>query len=373
MEAIGQLAGGVAHDFNNILSAILMHLGLLQQSPQLTIGVKEALKEVESETMRAANLTRQLLLFSRRQVARFEPLDMNALINDLLKLLRRLLGERIEIDFQGSRDAAWVEADAGMLEQLIMNLCLNARDAMPAGGRLSLGTTLVERNSGSEKTLPDARPGWFVCLVVSDAGCGMDEAVRKRLFEPFFTTKGLGKGTGLGLATVYGIVQQHEGWIEVESAVGKGSSFRVYFPALETPTEKAPITSRPEEPRGGSETILLVEDDASVRRMTALCLRKFGYAVLEATNGAEALKQWEQHRQKIALLLTDMVMPEAMTGLELAQRLRKDKPGLRVIVASGYSANLVNPDPLEPEVIFLAKPFRPAALAKLVRQCLDKT
>jgi PAS domain S-box-containing protein len=370
MEAIGQLAGGVAHDFNNILAATLMQLGLLQQSPQLTMGMKEDLKEVEGETMRAANLTRQLLLFSRRELARFEPLDLNLLITELLKMLRRLLGENVNVEFEGSSAAVWVEADAGMLEQVVMNLCINARDAMPKGGRLTVGTTLVRRDAASLKPNPDARPGQFVCLRVTDTGCGMDETVLKRIFEPFFTTKGVGQGTGLGLATVYGIVKQHNGWIEVESAVGKGSSFQAYFPAV-APANKNPGAERAEEAPGGTETILLVEDDHALRRTATLCLRKLGYAVLAAANGAEAMQLWEQHKQKIELLLTDMVMPEAMTGLDLAERLKKQNAALRIILTSGYSADLSRPHSLGNEVCFLAKPYRPARLAMLVRQCLD--
>ena len=370
MEAIGQLAGGIAHDFNNILAAMLMHVGLFQQNPQITMGMKDTLKDLETDTMRAASLTRQLLLFSRRQVARVEPLDMSVLIYDLLKMLRRLLGENIETDFQTSGDV-WVQADAGMLEQVVMNLCINARDAMPNGGRLTVRTTSVDRNSESPKRHADARPGRFVRLGVTDNGCGMEESVFKRLFEPFFTTKEVGKGTGLGLATVYGIVQQHQGWIEVESVPGKGSSFYIYFPALAAATEKTDIREHSEEVRGGAETILLVEDDLSLRRSTALCLRKLGYAVLEAGNGVDALKIWEQRRQGVELVLTDMVMPGAISGLDLVQRMRKVKPSLKALLTSGYSTELARVSQSGPEIAYLAKPWSAAALAKIVRQCLD--
>jgi len=372
MEAIGQLAGGVAHDFNNILAAILMHLGLLHQSDELTAEMKDGLKDIERELKRAANLTRKLLLFSRREVAQFEPLDLNALVSDLLKMLRRLLGENLEMEFRASAAAAWVKADPGMLEQVIMNLCVNARDAMPKAGRLSLTTSLTERTAESPKAHPGARPGRFVCLEVADTGCGMDEAVLKRVFEPFFTTKEVGKGTGLGLATVYGIVKQHDGWIEVQSAVGRGTTFRLYFPMSAETAPKSPLAGGADEVPGGSEGILLVEDDARVRRMTSLCLRKLGYAVLEAASGAEALKVWELHRPQIQLLLTDMVMPEGMTGLELAERLKASKATLKIIVSTGYSADLLSSDPLQPGVALLPKPYQPATLAKLLRQCLDE-
>jgi signal transduction histidine kinase/CheY-like chemotaxis protein len=373
MEAIGELAGGIAHDFNNILCATLMHLGLLQQNPQLIVGIKESLEEVGTEILRAASLTRQLLLFSRRQAARVEPWDLNMLINDLLNMLRRLLGENIEVAFQAGAGSPWVSADAGMIQQVVMNLCINARDAMPSGGQLTLATTVVEIQAASEKSHPDAKPGRFVCLAVTDTGCGMDDAVLGRIFEPFFTTKEVGKGTGLGLATVYGIVKQHHGWIEVESQLGHGSSFRVYLPAT-NPLSSLGINSHEENIRGGSETILLVEDELFLRQLTASCLRKLGYTVLEAGNGAEALAVWQEHHQRIALLLTDMKMPGQMTGLDLALRFKNEKGSLKVISASGYSAELEDsPLTAGQEITFLPKPFTPAALAKIVRLCLDKT
>jgi len=256
-----------------------------------------------------------------------------------------------------------------MLEQVVMNLCINSRDAMPNGGALALGTTLVKLEDASVRLHPDARPGSFVCLSVTDGGCGMDDTVMEKIFDPFFTTKEAGKGTGLGLATVYGIVKQHQGWIEVESAVGQGSSFRVYLPAT-SPLGAFGIPGDDEEIKGGSETILLVEDELFLRRLTALCLRKLGYAVLEADNGVEALKVWEEHRQKIALLFTDMVMPGNMTGLDLAMRLRKEKETLKIISSSGYNTDMEGP-PLT-GITYLPKPYAPAVLARVVRCCLDK-
>jgi PAS domain S-box-containing protein len=373
MEMVGQLTGGVAHDFNNILVATLMQLGMLQDSPQLSVDIKASLREVEKETVRAANLTRQLLLFSRQEPARIAPLDMNALIHNLLKMLRRLLGENIEIVFQESADAVWVRADAGMMEQVVMNLCVNARDAMSRGGWLTIATTLVDTQAPSAKSHAEARPGRFVCLSVSDTGCGVDETVLGKIFEPFFTTKEAGKGTGLGLATVDKIVKQHEGWVEVESAVGQGSSFRVYLP--QTRPMGAPVmASHDEEVKGGSETILVVEDEVYVRRLVASCLRKLGYEVLEAGNGLEALVAWEKDHEKIALLVTDTLMPGKMTGLDLALRLKKEKSSLKVISSSGYSANLAESYlTAGQEFVYLPKPYAPAALATTVRRCLDKT
>jgi CheY-like chemotaxis protein len=323
--------------------------------------------------MRAAGLTRQLLLFSRRQVPRFEPLDLNESINGLMKMLRRLLGASIEVKFLPSTEAAWVRADAGMLEQVVLNLCINARDAMSKGGRLTLVTTTVERGARSANSHLDARAGCFVCVSVTDTGCGMDETVLRRLFEPLFTTKAAGKGTGLGLATIQGIVRQHEGWTEVESAVGQGSTFRVYLPAQARPASASGSPS-PEAIKGGSETILLVEDEPSVRRTVALCLRKLGYAVLEAGTGLEALKAWEEHHEAIKLLFTDMVMPGAMTGLDLSERLRKEKASLKVIISSGYNEDPAAPPPTgAQEITYLAKPYKATALAKAVRSCLDRT
>jgi PAS domain S-box-containing protein len=371
MDAVGQLAGGVAHDFNNILSVMLMNLGLLDANPATTPEMKEGLKSVERGALLAANLTRQLLLFSRRQAAHFKPLEMNALIGGLLKMLQRLLPESIQIRFQSDGGDLWVQADTTMLEQVVMNLCINARDAMAEGGTLTLGATLVERDAQSAKTHPDAGPGRFTCLTVKDTGCGMDTTVIKRIFEPFFTTKGVGKGTGLGLATAYGIVKQHEGWIEVDSAPDCGSEFRVFLPAIAKPEHGNSPDPGAEAVDGGSETILLVEDDHALREVTGLCLRGFGYTILEAANGPEALKQWEEHAGEISLLITDMVMPEQMNGLELATKLKEAKPGLPVIICTGYSVDLLATRPLDPSILCMGKPFSPSALAKMARQCLD--
>jgi PAS domain S-box-containing protein len=373
MEAVGQLAGGIAHDFNNTLLTILMSLGRLRETPRLSLETKECLKEIERATARATNLTRQLLLFSRQQAARIESLDLNLLISDLLTMLRRLLGENIEIVFQGSSDPVWVSADAGMMEQVVMNLCINARDAMSMGGRLTIAVTRVDIPNQPEKPNPDARLGGFVCLSVSDSGCGMDENTLQRVFEPFFTTKELGKGTGLGLATVYGIVKQHRGWVDVESIVGYGSSFRVYLPQTNLIAASV-IPKQDEEVRGGSETILLVEDDLSVRRLVAARLRELGYTVLEAGDGLEALKIWDQHSQEIELLFTDMMMPGKLTGLDLILRFREEKGSLKVISSSGYSAKLAESAlTVGVEIVYLPKPYEPSALAICVRRCLDKT
>jgi len=259
-----------------------------------------------------------------------------------------------------------------MMEQVVMNLCINARDAMPRGGPLELRTAMIELQE-PPASHPDAKTGRFLCLSVTDAGCGMNENVLKKLFEPFFTTKAVGKGTGLGLATVYGIVKQHHGWVDVDSTVGKGTTFRVYIPAGKKAAAASANVKPAKEIKGGAETILLVEDEIAVRRVAALGLRLLGYGVLEAGDGLEALKVWEQHHNKIDLLFTDMVMPERLTGLDLAARCKEKKNSLKVIVTSGYSPDLAADSSIAGErITFLAKPYKSTALATLVRECLDK-
>jgi CheY-like chemotaxis protein len=300
-------------------------------------------------------------------------LDLNELITNLLKMLRRLIGENIELEFHHPSTVSLVEADSSMLEQVLMNLTVNARDAMPKGGRITLATEMVEVAASQSRRNPDARPGRFFCLSVADTGCGMNEATLNRVFEPFFTTKEAGKGTGLGLATVHGIVKQHRGWIEVESAVGKGTTFRVWLPPAtreEEPTSGEGVRALP---KGGRETILVVEDDPSVRQVAAVYLRRGGYAVLEADKPSEALRQWEQHGKKVALLLTDVVLPEGMTGMELAEKLRAEQPNLKIILSSGYATELVGRDwRTAKDVTYLPKPWVPARLAEVVREVLDR-
>ncbi len=372
MEAIGHLAGGVAHDFNNILAASLMQLSLLQEEPNLAPEVRSALKDLEDGANRAAGLTRQLLVFSRRQVMEVKTLDFNQLLAGLVRMLRRLLGEHIELLFYGQADAAWVEADTGMMEQVVTNLCVNARDAMmPNGGRLTIGTGYIELDEAAIQGRAEARAGKFICLSVADTGCGMDEATMKKAFEPFFTTKGVGKGTGLGLATVFGIVNQHRGWIEVASEVGVGSVFHIFLPAHEAPdSDRATSTTNPFT--GGRETILIVEDNESLRMVTSQWLQRLGYHVLEATNGAEALERWHRHGGKVDLLLTDMVMPGGMSGLELAEQLRALEKDVKVIICSGYSLEIAQGGLLNQRGIgYLAKPYEGATLATMIRKCLD--
>ena len=311
-------------------------------------------------------------MFSRRSVLAVKPLDLNEVVANLLKMLRRLIGEHIDLRFDGKSALPLVEADAGMMEQILMNLVVNARDAMPKGGRITISTTPAEVNAVHAATDPNRRAGRFVCLSVSDTGCGMDATTLKRIFEPFFTTKEAGKGTGLLLATAHGIVAQHKGWVEVDSAVSVGTTFRVYLPAAAQSQAEVAPAPQSEPVQRGRETILLVEDELPVRRVVGRSLRALGYQVHEAGNGQEAMTLWQTHGAQVDLLLADMVMPEGMTGLELAEQLQALKPGLKTIISSGYSAEIVHAGiPTKAGIIYLPKPYATRVLADTIRHCLD--
>jgi two-component system, cell cycle sensor histidine kinase and response regulator CckA len=374
LEAVGQLAGGVAHDFNNIIAAFMMHLGLLKMSPDTNDETRTALRELEHEAGRAAALTRQLLMFSRRSVLALKPLDLNEVVANLLKMLTRLIGEDINLRFDRQTALAPLTADAGLLEQVLVNLVVNARDAMPKGGRITIATGTEEFSDDNQPPPLDdqRRAGTFVCLSVSDNGSGMDAETLRRVFEPFFTTKAPGKGTGLGLATVHGIVAQHKGWVDVESELGRGTTFRVFLPALPGVADAdADDTPALDMPRG-QEVIMVVEDEAHLRRLITQTLRQLGYRVQEAANGQEAMELWRRCGAEVNLLLTDMIMPEGLTGLELAECLQAQKPDLKVIVASGYSAEVVRAGiPDRKGITYLPKPFSPQRLAESVRLSLD--
>jgi len=371
MEVVGQLAGGIAHDFNNILAAMILNLSFLREAAQLGQESQQQISELEQGARRAALLTRQLLQFSRREVMQSKTVNLAEVLTDWVPHLRALLGPAIQLSVQTTGASAQAKADPALLEQLLTNLCLNARDAMPRGGTLTLSLDRQEVDLLHTQRNPEARLGPFLCLGVTDTGCGMDPATLQRAFEPFFTTKEVGQGSGLGLAAVHGIAKQHYGWVEAESAPGAGSTFRVFLPALAASAAARPTSSAPAPSPQGQDTILVVEDDPSVRLATTVFLRRQGYAVLSATDGADAVRQWELHRDRVNLLFTDMIMPEAMTGLELAQRLRQDKPALKVILCSGYSVDLIQRgEPLPRDYRFLAKPCHPAELAKVVRECL---
>ncbi len=372
MEAFGQLAGGVAHDFNNILAVIQLQAGLLKLERNLTLKQMEFASEIEDAAQRAANLTRQLLMFSRQQTMQQYDLNLKDVVDNMAKMLRRTLGEQIETEFKFSKEPLFIRADAGMIDQILLNLAVNARDAMPRGGHIIIETTAVDLDELKAAQTPQARPGLFACLSVTDSGCGIPEEILPRIFEPFFTTKEVGKGTGLGLATVFGIVQQHKGWIQVSSEVGAGSTFRVYLPRLaRAPDKEASWPSFASIP-GGNDTILLVEDEGALRGSVRTTLLRLGYHVLDAANADEAVKIANQHLDEIKLLLTDLVMPGRMNGKELAEQLLRQNPRLKVIYASGYNAETTEKHLwLKPGDNFIAKPFDAKLLAKMVREKLD--
>ncbi len=368
MEAVGNLAGGIAHDFNNLLTVIngyteLAAIKLEEGHPSLA-----HLDEVRKAGERASDLTRQLLAFSRKQVLQPRPLDLNQAVLEADRMLRRLLGERIELVTDLAPDLGAVSADPTQIHQVILNLAVNARDAMPNGGKLFFQTANVELEAGSSRFTGNLPPGQYVMLAVSDTGVGMDESTRARVFEPFFTTKEPGRGTGLGLSTVYGIVSQSGGGIEVLSRVGTGTTFKIVLPRIVEGAEAS--SAQTAAPPGGTETVLLVEDEADVRHFAAEALRSYGYNVLEATGGAQAMRIAEATGDAIQLLITDVVMPE-INGPELAARITELLPHLRVIYISGYPDGLMaHPAPLRSSALYLQKPFSSAALARKVREAL---
>jgi two-component system, cell cycle sensor histidine kinase and response regulator CckA len=320
---------------------------------------------------RAGNLTRQLLLFSRKQVLQPANVNLNDVVAGMVKMFKRILGEDINLVSELAPDLPLIHADTGMIEQVLLNLAVNARDAMPDGGRLTIATTRLTLEAKQTRH-PQAAPGTYVRLSVRDTGCGMSPEIQKHIFEPFFTTKEPGKGTGLGLATVYSIVQQHRGWLNVDSERGKGSTFHVFFPGVEaTRIEPKAAASAQQLPRG-SETILVVEDELSLRLLVSRVLERCGYTVLSAHSGAAALEVWLGHRDAIALLLTDVVMPEGINGFELARRLQAEKQGLKVIYTSGYTARAGEGPDLIEGVNFFQKPYSSRRLAQTVRSCLDQ-
>jgi len=372
MEAFGQLAGGVAHDFNNLLTVIEGHVTLLQLRESTPDEHSSSLAEIAKAAERAANLTRQLLTFSRRQLFQPKPVDLNEVVANTTKMLQRLIGEHIGLETHFAPGGAPIMADRNMMEQILVNLAVNSRDAMPKGGCLVIQTAPITISQADVWINPKAHPGDFIRLSVTDNGCGIAPQEMERIFEPFFTTKEVGKGTGLGLATVFGIVTQHRGWIEVESKLSEGTTFCIHLPRLDTHDKAATEFIQAPAVRGGHETILLVEDEAPVRSLARTVLERKGYRIIEADSGLSALEVWPQHRDSIALLFTDMVMPGGISGRELAARLQAEKPGLKVIYSSGYTDDMLGEgSPLRDNPNFLEKPFDPRKLLKRVRDCLD--
>ncbi len=371
MEAIGQLAAGVAHDFNNILTVIQGQAGILKQQLETQGAQTKPLEHITTAAGRAATLIRQLLMFSRKQVMQFRHLDINETLNNTLKMLERLVGEHVRINFDPSQDLPAIYADTSMLEQIVLNLAVNARDALPSGGQIHIRTSVEDVSRASTALDPETRNGSFVCLTFTDNGVGMEPHILNRIFEPFFTTKAAGQGTGLGLSTVFGVVRQHHGWVEVESKPNHGTIFRVYFPASEQIAE--PIkTTVDSAVANGTETVLVAEDEDALREMVVQALEIHGYTVLQAASGRDALEVWDKANRRIDLLFTDMVMDGGILGGELAERLVQKSPDLKVIYTSGYSPGMAGKDvSLLEDRNFLPKPYSINKLARFVRDCLD--
>ncbi|PTX97564.1 hybrid sensor histidine kinase/response regulator [Verrucomicrobia bacterium LW23] len=372
MEAIGQLAGGVAHDFNNILTIIEGYTNLLQQR---SIDPVDAANEISHAVERASALTRQLLTFSRKQVMQVTDLDLNAIVAEIARMLKRTLTEDISLTVRTSPELPLIHGDPNMMEQILMNLALNARDAMPGGGHLTITTAPGVIAAAEVHAYPEARPGSAVCLTVRDTGCGIPPENMQRIFEPFFTTKDVNKGTGLGLPNVHGIVRQHRGCIRLYSEVGAGTSVQILIPtAANAAQPAAPRAPRQATPVGGRETILLVEDEASLRMILRMALSRIGYNVIEASSGIDALSIIADGKHSpLDIVVTDIVMPDGMTGQDLARSLAISHPGLPIIFTSGYHSDYNSPDcELKEGVNFLQKPYSPQKLARIIRTSLDK-
>jgi len=375
MEVVGRMSAGIAHEFNNLLTVIQGDVGLLKALKLDEAGKQNLLDQIMHASQRAANLTRQLLSFSRKQVLQPKQLNVSDVVPRMKKMLARLIGERHEIQMSCPTDLPPILADEGGLEQILINLVVNARDAMAKGGIIHISTGFATFTEATRNAPPNARAGKFVCMMVSDSGCGMPPEVLGHLFEPFFTTKDVGKGSGLGLSTIHGIVKQHDGWIDVNSHIGQGSTFKIYLPISADPAaaHPAPKAEAPAKlANGRGETILVVEDESDVLELVCEALTQQGYNVVSAGDGPVALQIWEKEHKRIDLLLTDMIMPSGMNGKELAHKLQTSNPKLKVIYTSGYTPEFSEKDSdLIKDVNFLAKPYDLSLLLNAVRRCLD--
>jgi PAS domain S-box-containing protein len=374
METIGQLAAGVAHDFNNLLTIVQFETSILAQNLSLDAESRAGVDQIAKAAERAANLTRQLLAFSYKQGKEARLIDLPGVVADITRLLRRILGENITLNTHATPGLPPLLADPGMIEQVVMNLAVNSRDAMPDGGQIDFTVSAITFDSAAISRHPGGRQGSFLKLEVRDTGTGIAPEHLSRIFEPFFTTKEAGKGTGLGLATVFNIAKRHDGWIEVASELGRGTVFHVFLPVSAIPTDagKPPVALLPATLKGGSETILIAEDEEPIRRLMQVILERYGYRVLIAESGTKAVEMLSEGRAKVDLLITDMVMPGGISGRGLAQKLQGLRPELKVIFASGFASEAVSQElNLEPGVNFLRKPFSIYALIEMVRHRLD--
>ena len=371
MEAVGQLASGLAHDFNNVLGYVTMRAELTSTYPDLPANVMADLQQIKAAANRATHLTRQLLAFSRNeQATRPQRVDVNELIGGTIKMIQRLLGEDLTLEVSLHPSPIMLHVDPGVIDQILLNLAVNARDAMPDGGRLSIETSEFVIPDRESRPSLDVAPGRFVCIRVTDTGAGIPPENMARIFAPFFTTKQPGRGTGLGLAMVATLVKQNRGWINVESEVGQGATFRVYLPAIDA-TADAVIDQVPAAPERGSETILLVEDEAALRITTRTLLQRQGYTVLEAGSGVEAAAVWEKHRERIALVFTDMILPDGLNGRALATHVQSDRPDIKVVFTTGYSPDVAGRElTLHDGINFLPKPYTAERLLRVIRQSL---
>jgi PAS domain S-box-containing protein len=372
LEAVGRLAGGVAHDFNNMLGVILGYSEMAQAKMSHDDLLHDDLTEIITAARRSADITRQLLAFARQQTMSPKMVDLNETVEGMLRMLRRLIGEDINLQWLPKGKLWRVKIDPSRIDQILANLCLNGRDAIAGVGKITIETDNVHFGRESCTDRPDCAPGEYAMLAVSDDGCGMDEETRRHLFEPFFTTKEVGKGTGLGLATVYGIVRQNDGFIDVDSEPGQGTTFKIYFPRHTGPAEVKDVEATTDIPSGNGETVLMVEDEASVLKLGQTMLASLGYRVLAAAGTTEAIALAQTHAGKIHLLITDVVMPE-MNGRDLAVQLQKRFPDLRVLFMSGYTANVIaHHGVLDEGTQFIQKPFSREELAVKVREVLEK-
>ena len=368
MEMVGKLAGGIGHDFNNLLTIISGYVSILLEKEDLPPASAEALKRVFTASNQAAALVRQLVLFSRKRAPKPEVVDLNVEIESIAGILQRLLGETIAVDFVPAPETPRVNVDVAMLEQVLMNLAVNARDAMRRGGRLTI--TVSVRPVGGPPPPSPAPDGPYACIAVRDTGAGIAAAILPRIFEPFFTTKEEGRGTGLGLATARDIVKRHEGWLDVETQIGTGTVFRVYLPRVTSGLTSTPPFSEVHDVRRGKGVVLLVEDEANVREFAAAVLQQDGYSVLQAGSADAALEAWQWHGERVDVLLTDVVLPGELSGVDLAAALRELKPGLKAILTTGYSRDVVVPDGTAALLPVLTKPYTPRMLLQAVDDAL---